>query len=216
MKIEQRGLASGQPFDVEERAEGGGLRVSGYAAVFEQRTLIGDHKSGFYEQIAPGAFRDALGRDEVVFLYNHDNDTVMARTSANNLELDEDKHGLRMSATLSDDDPDVQRLMSKMRSGNVNKMSFAFRIADPKADQEIDFSGDIPVRTLKRLSLHDVSAVTEPAYPGTEIGFRMVNDAREELLRAEHNRSEYLKRKGRMALGLRGYPCPAQEGQTAS
>ena len=45
------------------------VSVEGYAAVFNQETVIGGR---WREQIAPGAFRDAIGRDDVVFLVNHD------------------------------------------------------------------------------------------------------------------------------------------------
>ena len=45
------------------------VAVEGYAAVFNQETVIGGQ---WREQIAQGAFRDAIGRDDVVFLVNHD------------------------------------------------------------------------------------------------------------------------------------------------
>lgn len=170
MTCEQRGKWVRLP--VEVRAEEDGLRVEGYAAVFNQETDIGGY---FREVIAPGAFTDAIGRDEVVFLFNHNSDTVMARTSAGNLSLEQDDHGLKIDAKLSDDDPDVQRLAAKMRAGNVNKMSFAFM---PEV-QEWDDSEDVPLRTIKQAALFDVSAVTEPAYEGTEIGLRSLKDFRD-------------------------------------
>ena len=48
----------------EIRAEAEGVRVSGYAAVFNQAVDIG---GWFSEVIQPGAFADAIGRDDVVF-----------------------------------------------------------------------------------------------------------------------------------------------------
>lgn len=174
MAIEQRGKWVRLPFEV--RAEGGGVTVEGYAAVFNQEANIAGI---FVEKIERGAFSEAIGRDEVVFLFNHNSDTVMARTSAGNLSLSEDERGLKISATLSEDDPDTQRLAAKMRAGNVNKMSFAFL---PEVE-EWDDSGDVPVRTIKRASLYDVSAVTEPAYDGTEIGLRSLETYRKENLK---------------------------------
>lgn len=199
MTCEQRGKWVRLP--VEVRAEDDGLRVEGYAAVFNQETDIGGY---FREQIAPGAFKDALGRDEVVFLFNHNPDTVMARTSAENLELAEDDHGLRINAKLSDDDPDVQRLSAKMRAGNVNKMSFAFMV--DKGGQIWEDTDDGPLRTITKASLYDVSAVTEPAYQGTEIGLRNLKQFREE--QKEHNRSNAARR---MRMKMRQHPAFAQE-----
>lgn len=165
-QVEARGRHVRLPMEVREAD--GGVRVEGYAAVFGQRADIGGF---FFEQIERGAFADALGRDDVVFLFNHQPDTMMARTRTGTLELDEDDHGLRMAATLDTDDPDVQRVVAKMRRGDLDRMSFAFRAEV----EEWDDSGDTPVRTIKQASLHDVSAVTTPAYDGTEIGLRSLD-----------------------------------------
>ena len=145
-------------------------RVEGYAAVFNQRTDIGGM---FFEQIERGAFRDAIGRDDVVFLINHDG-LPLARSRSGTLELSEDDHGLRMAADLDATDPDVARIVPKMERGDLDKMSFAFW---PDV-QEWDDSGEMPVRTIKRASLHDVSIVTTPAYDGTEIGLRSLQEHR--------------------------------------
>jgi len=135
---------------MEVRAEGDELRVEGYAAVFNQVTDIGGH---FREQIAPGAFAEAIGRDDVVFLWNHDADTVMARTTSGTLLLEEDRRGLKMRASLDMSDPDVQRIYPKMKRGDVDKMSFAFY---PEVQEWSDINDEMPLRTIKRASLHDV------------------------------------------------------------
>ncbi len=198
MTCEQRGKWVRLPIEV--RADDDGLRVAGYAAVFNEAADIGGQ---FREVIAPGAFSDALQRDEVVFLFNHSPDTVMARTSAGNLDLAEDERGLRVDARLSPEDPDAQKLIAKMRAKNVNKMSFAFL---PEVE-EWDDTGDVPVRTIKRAALFDVSAVTEPAYDGTEIGLRRLERYRAEV--KAHNRN-YASQRIRMK--MRMHPAFAQEG----
>ena len=183
-KLEWRGKWA--RFPLECRSEDGALIVEGYAAVFNQETNIGGQ---FIERIAPGAFTEAVGRDEVVFLFNHDSDTVMARTSAGNLDLSEDEKGLRIVARLDSADPDVQRTTVKMRNGNVNKMSFAF-LAD---GEEWADNGGLPVRTVTRASLFDVSAVTDPAYKGTEIGLRSLEQHRQRE-QGKHNHAAALRR----------------------
>ena len=168
----------------EIRADDDGIRVSGYAAVFGEIADIGGY---FREVIEAGAFRDAIGRDDVVFLINHEG-LPLARTRSGTLTLSEDGHGLRMETMLDPEDPDVKSIVSKMKRGDLDKMSFAFRAEVQVWDEE----QDPPLRTIKKASLHDVSIVTTPAYDGTDIGFRSLESARAELeaAREETKRKE--------------------------
>lgn len=166
----QREVRGGIPAEI--RAADDGIRVSGYAAVFNQETVIG---GAFREVIAPGAFKDAIGRDDVVFLINHEG-LPLARTRSGTLRLEEDEHGLRMETVLDPDDPDVKSVVSKMKRGDLDKMSFAFW----PTVQEWDDSGDIPLRIIREVVLYDVSIVTTPAYDGTEIALRSLEQARKE------------------------------------
>lgn len=154
----------------EIRAEADGIRVAGYAAVFNQSTDIGGM---FREVIAPGAFTAAIGRDDVVFLVNHDG-LPLARTRSRTLKLSEDSIGLRMETTLDGEDPDVRAIVGKMKRGDLDKMSFAFRATK----EEWDFNVDPPARTIREVELYDVSIVTTPAYDGTSIAMRSLDEAR--------------------------------------
>ena len=149
---------------VEVKAEDSEIRVSGYAAVFGSETTIGGM---FTEVIQRGAFKEAIERDDVVFLINHDG-LPLARTRSGTLKLTEDSHGLRIETILDPTDPDVQSILPKMKRGDLDKMSFAFY----PEEQEWDDSGDIPKRTIRKAGLDDVSIVTRPAYNTTEIGLR--------------------------------------------
>lgn len=164
----QREVRGGIPAEI--RAEEDGIKVVGYAAVFNQET---DICGCFREVIAPGAFRDAIGRDDVVFLVNHDG-LPLARTRSGTLKLTEDDHGLRIETMLEASDPDVQAIVPKMKRGDLDKMSFAFRATV----QEWDETQDPPLRTIRELELYDVSIVTTPAYDGTEIGMRSLEKHR--------------------------------------
>lgn len=158
---------------VEVRAKNDGtVRVEGYAAVFEQETNIADL---FREKIARGAFTDAIGRDDVVFLINHDG-LPMARTKSGTLEIRQDATGLWIGADLDAEDPDVKRIIPKMKRGDLDKMSFAFRAKK----QEWDESQDPPLRTILQADLYDVSIVTTPAYEGTSIAMRSLDAVRKE------------------------------------
>jgi len=165
MTLETRG---GIPAEI--RAEADGIKVEGYAVVFGQEANIGDM---FREVIERGAFKDAIGRDDVVFLINHDG-LPLARTRSGTLKLTEDDHGLKIETTLDPEDPDVKAITGKMKRGDLDKMSFAFY---PDV-QEWDESGDLPLRTIKQARLSDVSIVTSPAYSGTEIALRSLEASR--------------------------------------
>ena len=162
----QREIRGGVPAEI--RSDDAGLHVVGYAAVFNQETDIGGM---FREVIAPGAFSEAIGRDDVVFLINHDG-LPLARTRSGTLKLTQDDHGLRMETTLDPDDPDVKAIAGKMKRGDLDKMSFAFW---PEV-QEWDDGQDVPLRTVKKARLYDVSIVTTPAYDGTEIAIRSLQE----------------------------------------
>jgi HK97 family phage prohead protease len=155
-------IRSGLP--VEIREDGEKITVSGYAAIFDEEANIGGM---FREKIVRGAFTEALGSDDVVFLINHEG-LPMARTRSGTLKLSEDERGLLIETELDPQDPDVQRIVPKMKRGDLDKMSFAFI---PEV-QEWDESQDPPLRTLRKVGLVDVSIVTFPAYEGTEIGLR--------------------------------------------
>lgn len=154
----------------EIQAEGDTVSVAGYAAVFGEETNVGGM---FTEVIERGAFVDAIGRDDVVFLINHDG-LPLARSRAGTLKLTEDDRGLYMEADLDTSDPDVARIVPKMRRGDLDKMSFAFS----SERQEWDDTGEMPRRIIREASLYDVSIVTTPQYNGTEIGLRSLQEHR--------------------------------------
>jgi uncharacterized protein len=155
--------------DVEVREQDGGLRFSGHAAVFNSPTNIGP----FREQVAPGAFKRTLGMGaDVRLLFNHEPDSVMARTTNGTLRLSEDGTGLLAEADLDPSDWDVQRLLPKLRSGNVSQMSFGFRVVDD-AWSDPDGNGR-QLRTLNEVQLFDVSAVTFPAYDDTDAALNSI------------------------------------------
>ena len=163
---------------IELRAAGDGtVSVEGYAAIFDEETVIGDW---FREVVRPGAFTEALSRrDDATFLINHDG-LPLARVASRTLTLTEDKRGLKIATSLRTDDPDVARIIPKMERGDLNKMSFAFSIY-PDGEQRWTQEGEqeLELREIVRVGrLYDVSIVTDPAYAGTEIALRARDAAR--------------------------------------
>jgi uncharacterized protein len=155
--------------DVEVRAEDGKMRLSGYAAVFNDSSV----PLPFKESIAPGAFRKTLSETpDVRLLINHEG-LPLARTKNGTLKLEEDERGLRFDADLADtqEGRDIYELVKR---GDVDQMSFAFRVIRQK------WNDDRSRRVLTEVSLADgdVSVVTYPAYPTTTV------EAREHLKKA--------------------------------
>jgi len=155
---------------VETRQEDDGvMRLSGYAAVFNDASV----PLPFTEYIAPGAFRKTLSETpDVRLLINHEG-LPLARTKNDTLRLTEDEFGLRFDAELPDTS-EARDLYTLIERGDVDQMSFAFRVIRQK------YNTDRTVRTLTEVSLADgdVSVVTYPAYPTTSV------EAREALANA--------------------------------
>lgn len=193
MTHEIRVLASMQ---VEERADKA-HKLVGYAAVFDQETDIGGQ---FREIIRRGAFAEAIKRDDVHALYNHDYAFVIGRMKAGTLQISEDDHGLRVEIT----PPNTQTardLTENIRAGNIDKMSFAFTMEGGK--QVWSDTGKTPLRTIEKVgALHEVSVVPRGAYPTTEIGLRSLEDFRRDKRRHNFNAAA-LRRAMKLGLDFR-------------
>jgi HK97 family phage prohead protease len=156
--------------DAEVRAlTDGAMRIGGYAAKFNREAT----GLSFREVIAPGAFTRSLASAEPVYLLvNHDTDQLpLASTRSGTLVLSEDTTGLYMTADLDPSNPRAAELHSALSRGDVEKMSFAFSIAEGSE------SRDSGLRTLTDLNLFEVSVVTWPAYDDTEVGVRSEESA---------------------------------------
>jgi len=187
-KRERRALAVGELRADEPTGEGEPVTITGYAAVFNAPTDIGD---AFREVIAPGAFAASIARDDIRALIDHDPSRVIGRNRARTLKLEEDAKGLRVEISL----PDTQiarDLATSMRRGDIDGMSFGFY----SKHDEWDETTEPPTRTLHELELFDVSVVTFPAYPEAGAALRSLTALRDAGLTA-------IRRAARMRMGLR-------------
>lgn len=156
----------------ELRAAPDSRTIEGYAAVFNSES---EDFGWFVEEIAPGAFDDVLGND-VRALFNHDNNLILARTTSKTLEISVDERGLKYkfeapNTSVGND------LLESIRRGDVSQSSFGFTVADAKwEDLEMMKDGKKWFKTkrtiLKLERLYDVSPVTFPAYPDTDVALR--------------------------------------------
>lgn len=177
----------------ELRAAEKGKKIGGYAAIFNSEANIGGY---FREIIAPGAFRDAL-KGDVRALVDHDSGRVIGRTVSGTLRMSEDDTGLAVEIDLPDtsDGRDIAELIER---GDISGMSFGFNVTK----QTWDETGDIPVRTIQGVELHEVSVVAFPAYDDTNIAMRSLEDARKDR-RAKNFNAAALRLRLKRNLDLR-------------
>ena len=192
-------------------AESGSV-IEGHPAVYDQKTNIGGY---FYEVIERGAF-DKCNFDDVLFSVNHDLEKIpLARTRRNNgnstMQITPDDVGLFFRANLDlENNTESRNLYSAVKRQDINGMSFIFRV---KKDEWSDLDSDMPTRRIKEISqVIEVSAVTFPAYAGTDIdardqgaldnALRALDNARSEL---DNSRAKQLQiEKAKFELRKRG------------
>lgn len=135
-----------------------GPMFQGYSIVFNQPSV---DLGGFIEVIAPeAATRMMKEQTDLLGLWNHNTDMPMGRTSAGNMSAQKDQRGVFMQlAPLA---TDTGRL-EKVEQHIVKGQSFGFRMIQ----DEWNFDGKIPVRTVTDMRVSELSVVVFPAYPQT-------------------------------------------------
>lgn len=142
----------------------GVTHLTGYAALFNVWSL---DLGGWIESIEAGAFTNSLKVADVRALFNHDPNYVLGRNTAGTLTLEEDQNGLKIDI-IPPDTQYARDLVSLVKRGDVNQMSFQFRTLS----DDVSFTEDTVKRVLKEVELIDVAVVTFPAYPQTSVQLR--------------------------------------------
>lgn len=150
-------------FEMRDGENGSTPRIVGHASVFEQPQDLGY----FIETVKKGAFSKTIVNDDIRALFNHDANLVLGRNRAGTLNLREDDTGLWMEIVPSDRSYEVD-LMKSIRRGDVSQASIGF-IAQARTWREV---GDDLYRDLDEVQLFDVSPVTFPAFPTTDVSMR--------------------------------------------
>ncbi len=155
-----------------------GRHFEGHAAVFNQRTAIGNPLSwGFYEEVAPGAFSKSIqDRADVIFDQDHDLATVLARVSNGTLRLSQDATGLATDADWADVSYAAD-LATLIEGRFITGMSFMFQtVRDAWSTETVETTdgnvAEVDVRQLLEVKLIDVCVTSYPAYAGTDANMR--------------------------------------------
>jgi len=165
--------------------------VEGYATTFDDPYVMFTHDGVDYsEQIDRDALTEA-DMSDVLFLYNHEG-MVFARISNDTLTVSPNERGLYVRADLGRTE-DARRMYEAIKAGMVTTMSWAFTIADGGDS----YDEDTHTRTITRVKkVYDVSAVSLPANPNTDISARAFFDGvieKEQERRRERERVEELR-----------------------
>lgn len=149
-----------------------GEKITGYAVVFEQRTVLyKDPMTGLeYGEIIDRHALDGADLSDVILRYDHEG-RVLARTRNGSLRLTVDDHGLLIEADMSSTN-EARSYYNDVKAGLIDKMSFAFTASGEEWEQE---TRTRKITAIERL--FDVSLVSFPAYEQTEVHARSAFEA---------------------------------------
>ncbi len=157
--------------------------VEGYATTFNDPYVLFEDDGIQYKEVID---RNALvGADmsDIIMQYDHSGD-VLARKSNGTLIVESDDKGIFIAADMGKSEA-ARRRYEEIQNGLVHQMSWAFTVAEDAYDRETH------TRTILRIKkVYDVSAVSIPANPSTDIAARAYFDgeirkAKQELLERE-------------------------------
>lgn len=166
-----------QPIEQESTRDGDdkSYKVRGYFCTFNDEYLLypaipSCDWPATYEQIDRHAF-DECDVSDVIAQYDHSGD-VLARTRNGSLKLGFDDHGGYCEMRL-DGCQRARDMYESISNGLVVEMSFGFVIADDDEGEgrtyTRDEQGDYHVTITRISKQYDVSCVSIPANPGTDI-----------------------------------------------
>ena len=146
---------------MEIRMSDKSIVVEGYVnTVARDSKTIHSPNGDFVEQVLPRTWSKALRKaDDVKILFNHIENRELGSIQAGNLQLIEDAIGLRVKATITDEE-----VVKKARNGELRGWSFGFLT---NRDSWEKVNDKLQRRYLTDIDLLEVSILTvEPAYSG--------------------------------------------------
>jgi HK97 family phage prohead protease len=147
--------------------------LRGYVNKYEKRSEY----MGFYEEIRQGAFDKSLKGDNILALYGHDYNKPLGRMGAN-LTLRSDEVGLYFELRINPNVSWAKDTYELVKDGVLQGMSFGFSCNDD--DWKTDNEGN-SVRSIKDLSLYEISVVSSPAYLDSNVSCRSFEEYRNKL-----------------------------------
>lgn len=179
--------------DFKVRTEENKKIIEGYFVVYNQRTELWP---GVLEEISENSLIESLASNDVRCLFNHDTNIVLGRTGNGTLKLKSDEKGLYGVVEINENDREAVDIYARIERGDINACSFGFYpIKESREDLE---NGDV-CYIVEKAKIFEVSPVTFPAYPTTEIAARKkdfeMDQKREQEKRDFNIRKQKLKEK---------------------
>ena len=156
----------------ELRSRNEGRHISGKAISFDTQS----NYIGFIEILHKGCItQELIDNSDIVFLYNHDYNQVLARANKGkgtlNINLQDDGVYFDFEVPETTVGNDV---LENIRLGNITQCSFRFRYAEEPGSYRDQKIGDTWYRNVYKVGeLLDFSLVTDPAYDDTYVNVRM-------------------------------------------
>lgn len=174
---------------VETRMDGETRHLEGYAAVFfngqagSQYDLI---PGQLIERIMPGAFDATLREHDIRCLFNHDPSEILGRNRAGTLALTIDENGLRYSCQLPSHSVGM-KVAEAVTRRDVTGCSIGMDVQEQRWIDNAETG--VTIREIIRIKLWDVGPVTFPAYEGTEVDVRSVQDEAERYFKRQRDQA---------------------------
>ncbi len=166
-----------EALEIREIGDGQAPTITGYAVVFDSwsEVMVDGRGRPFRERFAPTAFDRALAAGpDIRALWNHNSDFPLGRTRNGTLRVDKDARGVRFELTPPATSWGADAVAS-IRRGDVSGMSFGFAAKRENGDTWTKGGADgIAERTVLDAHLVELSPVTFPAYPATDVAVRSV------------------------------------------
>ena len=143
--------------------DSGGHEISGYAIVFNQPS----EDLGFIEYITPGAL-DKVDLKQLLLLYGHDFNNILARADSGTLTAKVDDKGLFFNAKIPNTTLGTD-VFNNIENGNIKGASFRFDVAEDGDEWNTDENGQL-IHTVTQISnLPEISLTPYPAYSETSV-----------------------------------------------
>lgn len=163
--------------------------VEGYATTFDDPYVLYECDGVQYKEVIDRHALDGADLSDVIMQFDHAG-RVFARTGkSNTLIVEPQDHGLFVAADLSRTEQ-ARSMHEDIAAGLVSKMSWAFTVQEDSYDRETHTR-----RILKIKKVYDVSAVSFPANPSTELSARSWLDGVIEAEKAERLAAQAAGRK---------------------
>lgn len=181
---------------IEEAAQQGKMpTITGLATVYNSLGMPIQGVDDLRVRVLPGTFSASLGRgDDIRALFDHDPGKILGRRSAGTLRIEDSDRGLRVQ--IVPPDTTVGRdVIESIRRRDLTGMSIGFIVPEDGSemlDEEVD-GKEVAVREISRMDLLEVSIVTWPVFPDTNVELNSLK-----MLR-EHQHERYRLRLARNA-----------------